>query len=114
MACSKRKLVPPFIDGPLMHPGLEGIPAYREEMMIVAPHGHSVVSRASEVNGWQHLALFAPTVLTGRHFESAGFMPMARPRYDSRNGVISWNVGVRTAGAGIALMPASMRLNSMP
>ncbi|ELX6957948.1 LysR family transcriptional regulator [Salmonella enterica] len=54
------KLNAAFIDGPLMHPGLEGIPAYQEEMMIVAPHGHSVI-----------------------------------------------------AGAGIALMPASM-LNSMP
>ncbi len=31
---------------------------------------------------------------------------MARPRYDSRNKVISWNVGVRNCGAGIALMPA--------
>ncbi|ECY3296857.1 LysR family transcriptional regulator, partial [Salmonella enterica] len=37
------KLNAAFIDGPLMHPGLEGIPAYQEEMMIVAPHGHSVV-----------------------------------------------------------------------
>jgi DNA-binding transcriptional LysR family regulator len=26
-----------FVDGPLMHPGLEGLPVYREEMMIVAP-----------------------------------------------------------------------------
>ncbi|MDI8841618.1 LysR substrate-binding domain-containing protein, partial [Salmonella enterica subsp. enterica serovar Anatum] len=33
------KLNAAFIDGPLMHPGLEGIPAYQEEMMIVAPHG---------------------------------------------------------------------------
>ncbi|ESC79254.1 LysR family transcriptional regulator [Salmonella enterica subsp. enterica serovar Newport str. VA_R100512572] len=71
------KLNAAFIDGPLMHPGLEGIPAYQEEMMIVAPHGHSVVSRASEVNGYNIYA-FAPTVLTDG-ISKAGFMPMARP-----------------------------------
>lgn len=63
------KLNAAFIDGPLMHPGLEGIPAYQEEMMIVAPHGHSVVSRASEVNGYNIYA-FRANCSYRRHFES--------------------------------------------
>lgn len=29
-----------FVDGPITHPGLEGMPVYREEMMIVTPNGH--------------------------------------------------------------------------
>ncbi len=29
-----------FVDGPVMHPGLEGMPVYQEEMMIVAANGH--------------------------------------------------------------------------
>lgn len=27
-----------FVDGPLVHPGLEGLPVFPEEMMIVAPY----------------------------------------------------------------------------
>lgn len=30
-----------FVDGPLVHPGLEGLPVFPEEMMIVAPYGHA-------------------------------------------------------------------------
>lgn len=86
------KLNAAFIDGPLMHPGLEGIPAYQEEMMIVAPHGHSVVSRASEVNGYNIYAFRANCSTAFRKLVSCRWRD---PRYDSRNGVISWNVGMR-------------------
>ncbi|ESH28495.1 LysR family transcriptional regulator [Salmonella enterica subsp. enterica serovar Gaminara str. ATCC BAA-711] len=88
------KLNAAFIDGPLMHPGLEGIPAYQEEMMIVAPHGHSVVSRASEVNGYNIYA-FRANCSYRRHFESWFHADGATPGTIHENGVISWNVGVR-------------------
>ncbi|MDP1368838.1 LysR substrate-binding domain-containing protein, partial [Klebsiella pneumoniae] len=39
------------VDGPLVHPGLEGLPVFPEEMMIVAHYGHVPITRASEVNG---------------------------------------------------------------
>ncbi len=72
--------------------------------MIVAPHGYSVVSRASEVNGYNIYAFRANCFTDGISLK-AGFMPMARPRYDSRNGAYTecWRA---IAGAGIALMPA--------
>ncbi|EAP2252282.1 LysR family transcriptional regulator [Salmonella enterica] len=106
------KLNAAFIDGPLMHPGLEGIPAYQEEMMIVAPHGHSVVSRASEVNGYNIYA-FRANCSYRRHFESwfhaDGATPGTIHEMESYHGMLACVI----AGAGIALMPASM-LNSMP
>jgi hypothetical protein len=34
------------VDGPLVHPGLEGLPVFPEEMMIVAPYGHAPIARA--------------------------------------------------------------------
>jgi hypothetical protein len=34
-----------FVDGPLVHPGLEGLPVFPEEMMIVAPYGHAPIAR---------------------------------------------------------------------
>jgi DNA-binding transcriptional LysR family regulator len=34
-----------FVDGPLSHPELEGMPVYREEMMLVTPAGHAEVTR---------------------------------------------------------------------
>ncbi|EDU0567686.1 LysR family transcriptional regulator, partial [Salmonella enterica subsp. salamae] len=106
------KLNAAFIDGPLMHPGLDGMPVYQEEMMIVAPHGHPVVSRASEVNGCNIYA-FRANCSYRRHFESwfhaDGATPGTIHEMESYHGMLACVI----AGAGIALMPASM-LNSMP
>lgn len=35
------KLNAAFIDGPISHPVIDGIPVYQEELMIVTPQGHS-------------------------------------------------------------------------
>ena len=58
-----------FVDGPLVHPGLEGLPVFPEEMMIVAPFGHPPIARASEVNGASVYA-FRANCSYRRHFES--------------------------------------------
>ncbi|EED1155660.1 LysR family transcriptional regulator [Escherichia coli] len=41
------KLNAAFIDGPINHTAIDGIPVYREELMIVTPQGHAPVIRAS-------------------------------------------------------------------
>ncbi len=58
-----------FVDGPLVHPGLEGLPVFPEEMMIVAPYGHAPIARASEVNG-ANVYAFRANCSYRRHFES--------------------------------------------
>ncbi len=101
-----------FVDGPVMHPGLEGIPVYREEMMLVAPGGHPPVTRAAEVNGISIYA-FRANCSYRRHFESWFQADHATPgkihEMESYHGMLACVI----AGAGLALMPRSM-LESMP
>lgn len=101
-----------FVDGPVMHPGLEGIPVYREEMMLVAPGGHPPVTRAAEVNGMSIYA-FRANCSYRRHFESWFQADHATPgkihEMESYHGMLACVI----AGAGLALMPCSM-LESMP
>ncbi|QOV66082.1 putrescine utilization regulator PtrR [Kosakonia pseudosacchari] len=101
-----------FVDGPIMHPGLEGIPVYREEMMIVAPVGHEVITRAAQVNGASIYA-FRANCSYRRHFESWFHADRATPgkihEMESYHGMLACVI----AGAGLALIPRSM-LESMP
>ena len=101
-----------FVDGPIMHPGLEGIPVYREEMMIVAPVGHEVISHAGQVNGASIYA-FRANCSYRRHFESWFHADRATPgkihEMESYHGMLACVI----AGAGLALIPRSM-LESMP
>lgn len=101
-----------FVDGPVMHPGLEGIPVYREEMMLVAPGRHPPVTRAAEVNGMSIYA-FRANCSYRRHFESWFQADHATPgkihEMESYHGMLACVI----AGAGLALMPRSM-LESMP
>ncbi|MGL5699350.1 MAG: putrescine utilization regulator PtrR [Kluyvera sp.] len=101
-----------FIDGPLIHPGLDGMPVYPEEMMIVAAHGHPPITRASEVNGASIYA-FRANCSYRRHFESWFHADHATPgrihEMESYHGMLACVI----AGAGLALMPRSM-LESMP
>ncbi|HGK4672847.1 TPA: LysR family transcriptional regulator [Kluyvera georgiana] len=101
-----------FIDGPVMHPGLDGMPVYQEEMMIVAAHGHSPITRASDVNGASIYA-FRANCSYRRHFESWFHADRATPgrihEMESYHGMLACVI----AGAGLALMPRSM-LESMP
>ncbi|WP_039058350.1 LysR family transcriptional regulator [Enterobacter sp. Bisph1] len=101
-----------FVDGPIMHPGLEGLPVYREEMMIVAPVSHETISRAAQVNGASIYA-FRANCSYRRHFESWFHADNATPgkihEMESYHGMLACVI----AGAGLALMPRSM-LESMP
>ncbi|HEB4875083.1 TPA: LysR family transcriptional regulator [Kluyvera ascorbata F0526] len=101
-----------FVDGPVMHPGLDGMPVYPEEMMIVAAHGHPPISHASEVNGASIYA-FRANCSYRRHFESWFHADQATPgrihEMESYHGMLACVI----AGAGLALIPRSM-LESMP
>ena len=101
-----------FVDGPIMHPGLEGIPVYREEMVLVAPNGHAEITCASQVNGASIYA-FRANCSYRRHFESWFQADRATPgkihEMESYHGMLACVI----AGAGLALMPRSM-LESMP
>ena len=99
-------------DGPVMNPGLEGIPVYREEMMIVAPKGHPPVTRGGDVNG-SSIYAFRANCSYRRHFESwfhaDGAAPGRIHEMESYHGMLACAI----AGAGLAMMPRSM-LESMP
>ncbi|WP_313449227.1 putrescine utilization regulator PtrR [Atlantibacter hermannii] len=101
-----------FVDGPVLHPSLEGQPVYREEMMLVAPVGHKNVARARDINGASIYA-FRANCSYRRHFESWFNADLATPgkihEMESYHGMLACVI----AGAGLALMPRSM-LESMP
>ncbi|MFP2468295.1 putrescine utilization regulator PtrR [Pseudescherichia vulneris] len=101
-----------FVDGPVMHPSLEGVPVYQEEMMIVTPKGHDPVTRASEVSGTSIYA-FRANCSYRRHFESWFHADRATPgrihEMESYHGMLACVI----AGAGLAMIPRSM-LESMP
>lgn len=101
-----------FVDGPLSHPELEGMPVYREEMMLVTPAGHAEVSKATQVSGSDVYA-FRANCSYRRHLESWFHADRVTPgrihEMESYHGMLACVI----AGAGIALMPRSM-LESMP
>lgn len=106
------ELAATFVDGPVFHPALEGIPVYREEMMIVAPAAHQAIARAHDVQG-ATLYAFRANCAYRRHFESwfhdDGVMPGKIYEMESYHGMLACVI----AGSGLALMPRSM-LESMP
>lgn len=101
-----------FVDGPLLHPQLDGVPVFDEQMMIVAPADHAPITRAREVDGEQVYA-FRANCSYRRHFESWFHDDGARPgrihEMESYHGMLACVI----AGAGLALMPRAM-LESMP
>ncbi|HCN8441732.1 TPA: LysR family transcriptional regulator, partial [Escherichia coli] len=106
------KLNAAFIDGPINHTAIDGIPVYREELMIVTPQGYAPVTRASQVNG-SNIYAFRANCSYRRHFESwfhaDGAAPGTIHEMESYHGMLACVI----AGAGIALIPRSM-LESMP
>lgn len=101
-----------FVDGPVLHPSLEGFAVYEEEMVIVAPAEHAPIENAQQVNGASIYA-FRANCSYRRHFESWFHHQQAMPgkihEMESYHGMLACVVG----GAGIALMPRSM-FESMP
>ncbi|MGC5703791.1 LysR family transcriptional regulator [Pseudomonas sp. NFXW11] len=106
------RLVAAFVDGPVRHPTLEGLPVFEEEMVLIAPLGHGPITRAREVNG-ESIYAFRANCSYRHHFESWFTQDAAVPgkihEMESYHGMLA----CVSAGAGLALMPRSM-LESMP
>ncbi|MGA8136743.1 MAG: LysR substrate-binding domain-containing protein, partial [Pseudomonas gingeri] len=106
------RLAAAFVDGPVLHPALEGVPAFEEEMVLIAPLQHAPVRRAQEVNG-ESIYAFRANCSYRHHFESwftkDGAVPGKIHEMESYHGMLA----CVSAGAGLALMPRSM-LESMP
>jgi len=106
------RLAAAFVDGPVLHPALEGVPAFEEEMVIIAPLNHSPVERAADVNG-ENIYAFRSNCSYRHHFEKWFSTDAAVPgkifEMESYHGMLA----CVSAGAGLALMPRKM-LQSMP
>ncbi|SQF98584.1 HTH-type transcriptional regulator YneJ [Paucimonas lemoignei] len=106
------RLVAAFVDGPVLHPALEGVAAFEEEMVIIAPLNHGPIASAGDVNGASIYA-FRANCSYRHHFESWFAADAAVPgkifEMESYHGMLA----CVSAGAGLALMPRSM-LESMP
>lgn len=106
------RLVAAFVDGPVLHPALEGVPAFEEEMVIIAPLNHGPIERAKDVSG-ENIYAFRSNCSYRHHFERWFSEDAAVPgkifEMESYHGMLA----CVSAGAGLALMPRSM-LQSMP
>jgi DNA-binding transcriptional LysR family regulator len=106
------RLAAAFVDGPVLHPALEGVPAFEEEMVLIAPLNHDPIHRAKDVNG-ENIYAFRSNCSYRHHFESWFANGAAVPgkifEMESYHGMLA----CVSAGAGLALMPRSM-LESMP
>lgn len=58
-----------FVEGPVLYPTLEGVPAFEEEMVLIAPLNHSPIHRAQDVNG-ENIYAFRSNCSYRHHFES--------------------------------------------
>ena len=106
------RLVAAFVDGPVLHPALEGVPVFEEEMVIIAPLHHAPIRCATDVNG-ESIYAFRANCSYRHHFEKWFNTDAAVPgkifEMESYHGMLA----CVSAGAGLALMPRSM-LQSMP
>lgn len=106
------RLVAAFVDGPILHPALEGVPTFEEEMVVIAPLGHSAIARPSDVNG-ETIFAFRANCSYRNHFESWFASDAAVPGKISEMESYHGMLACVSAGSGLALVPRSM-LKSMP
>jgi DNA-binding transcriptional LysR family regulator len=105
------RLVGAFVDGPVSHPQLEGVPVFDEQLVLISPANHAPIRRASEVNG-SSIYAFRSNCSYRRMFEKWFHDDNAAPgrifELESYHGMLA----CVSAGAGLALLPRSM-LESM-
>ncbi|WP_369787931.1 LysR substrate-binding domain-containing protein [Rouxiella sp. WC2420] len=101
-----------FVDGPPKHPEIEGVPAFNEEMVLISALNHPNVTRARDISG-STIYAFRANCSYRRLFENWFAQDDAVPgkiyEMESYHGIVA----CVTAGAGLALVPASM-LETMP
>ncbi|KAB7896676.1 LysR family transcriptional regulator [Rouxiella sp. S1S-2] len=101
-----------FVDGPPKHPELEGVPVFDEEMVLISALNHPPVMRARDISG-STIYAFRANCSYRRLFENWFAQDDAVPgriyEMESYHGIVA----CVTAGAGLALIPASM-LDGMP
>ncbi|WP_051937111.1 LysR family transcriptional regulator [Erwinia sp. 9145] len=101
-----------FIDGPPMHPQLDGIAAFPEEMVLISALNHPAITGAHALSG-ATLYAFRTNCSYRRLFENwfarANAMPGKIFEMESYHGILA----CVSAGAGLALIPRSM-LETMP
>ncbi|MBN0977904.1 LysR family transcriptional regulator [Pseudomonas hygromyciniae] len=106
------RLAAAFVDGPVLHPTLEGVAVFEEEMVVIAPLHHGPITRGQDVNG-ESIYTFRSNCSYRHHFErwfsQDGAVPGKIFEMESYHGMLA----CVSAGAGLALMPRSM-LESMP
>jgi len=101
-----------FVDGPPRHPQLEGVAAFREELVLIGALNHPPVPGAASISG-STIYAFRANCSYRRLFENWFARENAAPgkifEMESYHGILA----CVSAGAGLALIPASM-LESMP
>ena len=105
-------LIAAFVDGPIAHPALTGMAVFSEQMMVIAPPGHTPIKRGQDAHG-QVMYAFRDNCSYRHHFERWFAYDQAAPSgvrelesYHSMLACIS-------AGGGVAIIPRSM-LEVMP
>lgn len=101
-----------FVDGPPKHPQLTGVAAFREELVLIGALNHPPVPNALSISG-STIYAFRANCSYRRRFENWFARENAAPgkifEMESYHGILA----CVSAGAGLALVPASM-LASMP
>lgn len=101
-----------FVDGPLLHKELEGVPVFEEEMVIIAPQGHKRINCSRDVNG-ERVYAFRNNCSYRHHLEKWFARDESAPgkiiEMESYHSILA----CVSAGGGLSLIPHSM-LESMP
>lgn len=106
------RLAGAFLDGPLAHPSLEGIPVFDEELVLISAADHARIATAADVNG-RNIYAFRSNCSYRRIFEAWFRENDAAPGKVFEMESYHSMLACVSAGAGLALLPRSM-LESMP
>ncbi|MBF9002040.1 MULTISPECIES: putrescine utilization regulator PtrR [Vibrio] len=106
------ELAAAFIDGPVIHPAIEGRPLCDEELVLISPSQYPTITRGQDLTG-QNIYAFRANCSYRRHFENWFLADHAKPgniyEMESYHGMLACVI----AGAGVAMLPKSM-LMTMP